>query len=179
MDVQTGMWLGVGNYVLGFGTVYTERLKVSAAIATAFAGAALSLTPASMAADSIKIEVTRTITPFCSASSAIDCNAPIQYSMQPANRAFPRASALAAAGKIGAPSGIPIEIPLTLGGAIDDVCGGKTVEQGEGRCKVSNSGRKIAVSRAAEARISWDGAHVQMMTGQYSGRLAITVGLRS
>ncbi len=181
--------------------MFKGRYLKTAAIAAASLGGVITPVPALFAAaDAVKVEVTGNITPSCSSSSTtvtlnpgdiskagsakstftIDCNAPFQYTMQSANGALRlvNAPATAAASHIEAPYDVHIRIPLTLGGVIDDTCNSAAIKQGAVSCKFSDSGQKIAVNQTAEAQISWKDAQAQLMAGQYSDRLTITVTVK-
>lgn len=172
-----------------------------AAIAAASLGGVLTPVPALFAAvDAVKVEVTGNITPSCSSSTTtltlnpgdiskagsakasftVDCNARFQYTIQSANGALRLVSAPAtvASSNSSVPYDVHIRIPLTLGGTIDDTCSSATIKQSAVSCKFSDSGQKIAVNQTAQAQISWSNAQGQLMAGQYSDQLTITVGLR-
>jgi len=180
--------------------MFTGRSFKRAAIAAASLGGVLTPVPALFAAaDAVKVEVTGNITPACSSGSTtvalnpgdiskagsasstftVDCNAPFQYSMQSANGALQLVNAPAkAAASSSVPYDVHIRIPLTLGGAIDDTCNSVTIKQGAVNCKFSDSGQKIAVNQTAQAQISWSNAQGQLIAGQYTDRLTVTVSVK-
>jgi hypothetical protein len=67
----------------------------------------------------------------------VDCNAPFQYTMQSQNGAMRLESAPANTppGAAEVPYNVRMRIPLTLGGAIDDICASAAIRQGAVTCK--------------------------------------------
>jgi hypothetical protein len=180
--------------------MFTERDRKIAAFAVALLGGGLY--PANdliAAANSVSIEVVGAITPSCTSritainvvavdiakagsatlSFALDCNTPFQYSLQSDNGALRLVDApTSALAKTETPYDVHLKIPLSFGGAIDDTCASATLKQGAISCLFSDSGQKIAVNQTAEMKIIWRNPQEQLMPGQYTDRLSISVSAR-
>lgn len=176
------------------------HFKGAAIVAASLGGAIYPAFQLIAATDAVKLEVTGAIAPSCTSSIStatfaasditkagsssqsftVDCNAPFQYSMQSQNGALRlmNAPASGAASIIETPYDVHIRIPLTLGGAIDDICNSATIKQDAVSCNFTNSGRKIAVNQLAEILISWNNPRGQLTAGQYGDQLSFSVSVK-
>lgn len=179
---------------------YRRYYAGAAALAVVLMGIAVPAVAPLAAADKVQIEITGNLVPSCGNGSvtyslnagditkagsakftfAVDCNAPFQYTMQSENGALRLVNApvSAPAASVEAPYDVHIRIPLTLGGAIDDVCNSAAIKQGAVSCKFTDSGRHVAIGQQGEAQISWKGTQNVLAAGQYSDRLTIFLNVK-
>jgi hypothetical protein len=148
------------------------------------------------AADSsVDIEVTGAIPPYCANSAVtspvsiddirkpgvatvaftVDCNAPFQYSMQSAHGAM-RLPHKSDAHTI--PYSVRIRIPLTRGGAIDDMCESASLRAGAVTCKFTDSGGKIALNERGMAEVTWSTPVANLFLGQYKDIITFFITLK-
>ena len=172
-----------------------------AALAAAFGGICWPAAAVPGAGDRVQIEVLGNVKPYCANSATsvqinagdpskpgtskftftVDCNAPFQYTMQSSYGAMRLVDAPAAAPRerTEVPYDVHIQIPLSLGGTIDDTCSSASIRRGTAStCKFTDSGAKVAIAQQAVTQVSWSAAHGSLLRGHYSDDLVIFVSVK-
>ena len=181
--------------------LYWRVCARTAAVAAALGGVCWPAGAIPGTGDKVRIEVTGNVKAYCSNSATsvpvaagdpskagslkfsftVDCNAPFQYTMQSQNGAMRLVNAPATAPreKVEVPYDVHIHIPLTLGEAIDDTCNSAAIRQGAATaCKLTDSGRKVAIGQQAVTQVSWNGAQGKLMPGNYSDQLTVFITVK-